>query len=415
MQYVSYPSDDANFADTLATIKQRMDRRLKGADDLCNPLLSPFLQREDLDKLICNSAEALDFSALVFGFKGGPDPAGLYPLQSLSASTQTGRIYHVGSAIPVPKALATQILPFNNMANFKAVTTYYARAAIAQSDKDLRYKRRLVAFFIEYTTELGQARNLIICSDKTKFATIDVINKSADEVKAACLAIVSEYNQKNKDYIIDYEVNDVSLNFYPLSPDKKTEISNISYREVSGQSNQYISNLGLVSTVKLSSSDLVPDEGVQAISFQIPYSPNFSGQDLAIEMEDSSLWSYRSLVASVKKSDFSVAIPSFTLTAASSASVAIGQIAGYTYSNSRSQEVENKKEKNSKKTFKITIGAGGYVADTLLQSGSFELSSTITLLGAQDKEIVTLSVPLSVPGFGATNENDLVQAVLETI
>lgn len=414
MENISYANGtgDALFK----RIKERLKARLSGCDDLCNPMMTPFLQRPPAETLLCKSIEPVSIEALVFGFKKGTDPAGVSPLQDLTANTASGRLFQVGSAISVKTATPNQIMPLSNMKKLNSIVTYYVMSVVAKGDEAERYKRRIVAIYLDYEDKSDGASSRVICAGTSEFATIKVSELTPADVLVGCNEKMENFNKRTKDYVMDSEVNAVAMNLQPFGAGNNVvQFPNVAYREIKGRSSTYIENIGLVSTLKVSADSFLPSDAYSVMTFRIPFTKNSTGKDIEVEMEASRIRSFRSLIASSTKNDFSIGIPSLTSTAASGASMAIGQIAGYSYSNTQSRELEGSRERSNKATFRFTLPANAYLLDSLLQSEDFAGSSTITFYGTDDKELCSLVIPTNVPAYQADSPDALASAIVAAI
>ena len=159
----------------------------------------------------------------------------------------------------------------------------------------------------------------------------------------------------------------------------------------------------------------MPSDAYSVMTFRIPFTKNSTGKDIEVEMEASRTRSFRSLIANSTKNDFSIGIPSLTSTAASAASLEIGQIVGYSYSDTQSREFEGNRERGNKATFRFTLPSNAYLLDGLLQSEDFASSSTITFYGTDDKELCSLVIPTNVPAYQVDSPNALAEAIVNAI
>ncbi|WP_417668915.1 hypothetical protein [Roseibium sp.] len=414
MQVVTYQDTDPKFQPTLTNLTTRLSARLEGSGDLCSPTQTPLLKQASFSEFLCRSQEPVDFTFLAFGFKKNKDPANLYPLRYIRGVTRKLQQFYVGSDSKNKDTGSQQELKLDQIKKIDKITTFFASPKEVSGPLKDRYKRRIVAIIIGYTGLDDQAHEQLICSPSSAF--YDIGQQHPDDIQNNCLEYLNTYARNNPNYFIAFEENAAGLAFYPdpTEPQKRIHVTNVAFDSVVGASKQYIANLALISVLSVKPSELIP-AGVETITFQMPFRVNTTGDKISLEVESSTTEAYRTVEATQKTHNFSVGIPNLSVGLPGGPSVAIGQIAGYTYGSTHGKEVENTSGQAASSKFTLTVPATAYVLDNLQSSKGFEAVSRIKLYDGSQKEVLELSVPTSVPCFNVTDADDLTEAIVDSI
>lgn len=414
MQIVTYDKtvDPQTFETKLNELRKRLLVRLSASSDFCSPAQTPLLRQKRFIGFLTDSQNPVDFDYMFFAFKKKKDPAKLYPLRYIRGVTTNGEQYYVGSTSKNKNAQEQSEFKLADCREIQKITTFYAMAKQTSGSRKERYKTRILAFVIQYVGLDQQSHEALIASPNGDFpanADKDPNQGIADNLKE----YIKGYQDTN--YTIAFQENSKALNFYPdpNSPQKRIKIPNIAYETVTGASKDYISNLALISAYPMKPSELVP-ANVTKMVFNMPFFINPTGKDVELSLEKSDTEMFRNVIISQKVHNFSVSIPSVSVGMHEGPSVAIGQIAGYSYNSTTGTEEEQTRTRGEKSTLNLTIPSTAFVVDEFPSNTRYLVNNEITLT-TSDNEELTVTVPTNVPAFSVDGADGLAEAILTSI
>lgn len=412
MKIVAYNETDGTFNTVLDSIKTRLAARLAGTDNLCSPQQTPLLKQAAFSCFLSRTETPVNFTYLAFAFKKKKDPANLYPLRYIRGVTAGRQQFFVGSEAKNKDTDAQLELKLTDISSIQKITTFFASPKETSGKLKERYKTRIIAFIINYTGTDSQQHETLICAASSEFAKF----RDSSTIRDDCLEYLDTYARANPAYFIAFEENSDGLNFYPdqSNPQKRVQITNIGYDLVSGASKQYIANFALISTLPMQMSDLVPDT-IKKIQCEMPFQINSTGEKIVLEIESSRSEGSRNVVATQKTHNFSVSIPQISVGMPQGPSVAIGQMAGYNYSNTHGIEQEETASKSDRFKINMTIQPTAYVLENLQSSNGFQATNLVKLMNSASETVLEVSVPTNVPCFNVTDDNALVTQVIGAI
>lgn len=412
MQIVSYSDSDPTFQTLLGQIQKRVTARLVGAGKLCSPTQTPFIGQSVFTEFLSRAQNPVDFRYLSFAFKKARDPANLYPLRYIRGVARTGQEYYVGSDTKNKDLAVQQQIDLDQIKQIQKITTFFSQAKKVDGDTSRRYQTRIVAFVISYKGTDDQDHEELVCSQSSDFYAL----KTSKSVLNDCLDLVAKGAGGNRDYAVAYEQNADGLNFQPdpINPQKRICITNVAYELIVGASREYISNFAMISTLPMKVEELIPPS-ITGIQFEMPFRPNSTGEKIMLETESGSHTEDSSVVATQKSHNFSVGIPQISVGVPGGPSVTIGQIAGYSYASSHKSETHTATGAMARTKFNQTIPEKAYVLDNVQKTKDFLATSKLSLLGADAKCLVEISVPTMVPCFNVASADDLATEIVNSI